>query len=515
MTRLAERAFAAFIALVVASSMVAGPAAADHVDAPTDDEQLNYNADTAPDIYAHADNVSIAEHDRAAMSDPLAIYDDNGDMANLADDGASYNDSQTAPFGVNLSHVKDLRYRTFPRLSSESGNGASWTNAGNWSTSSSTDGSMSVSAGTVDGANVSTVTFSATDSSSASTDDHAQATYSRVSITEDATKRVPQVGANVKLADSATRAEIRFVDAGGDYVSYIVNTSSAAAANESVLTNMTDAEAVVAQEKANDLTVRGNGDGTLDGIQEVTVRVEGTNAAGTVELFWLDAAAKSTEDLAEVERDTDGDGDLETTYIEDKWQSGYLWTTGLDTLPSWASDATVFDLKVSDVSFNLRGIPDGHTNISIGDHPTYDGGELDAYWTSEVPAYIDVSYENLQLLAEQTAQSDRYETVEYATDTGDTNLTNVSYTDATSSFTDQGETVTLVANLQTGEHYSVHVEQALTEGERDELTNLAAMGGPIGGGGGFFSSIWGQVTGVIGAALGALGLRRLLGGGGN
>jgi hypothetical protein len=514
MRRLARQGFVALIAVLLATSMVAPTVMADHVDAPTDDEDINYNADTAPNIYAHADTVTVATHDRASMDSPLAYYDDDGDQQTLADAGAEMNDSVTAPVGVNLSKVKDVRYRTFPRISSEEGNGATWTDASNWTTSSSTDGSMSVTATTVQGANVSSVEFAATDASTGATEDFGEATYSRVDITSDAAKRVAQVGANVHLDASATQAEIRFVDADGDYVAYYVNTSADPTTNETILTNKTDANAVIAQERAADLTVRGNGDGSFDEIQDVTVRVEGVNAGGTVELFWLDAGAKSTDDLAEVERDTDGDGEDELTYIEDKWRDGVVWTTGLDTLPDWTSDATVFDVQVTDISFPLRNIADHHTNISLTDHPTYDGGQLDGYWTQQVPGRIDLTYTNLTLLAEQTAKTDRYETLEYATDTGSTNLTNVSYTSATSNFDSQGKTVILVSNLNAGEWYSAHVEQAGTQSERDAWENLAAMGGPTGkAGGGFFSSLWGKAAGVVGSIIGALGLGKLFGGG--
>lgn len=517
MRRLAQQGGVALIAVLLATSMVAPAVVADHTAAPTDDEQINYSAGTAPHVYAHADTVEIGEHDRSAMDSVLTYYDDNGDQQSLADAGAEMNDSLTAPVGVNFSKVDDIRYRTFPRLSSEDGNGANWTNAGNWTTSSSTDGSITVSEGTVDGADVDSVTFDVTDASGSTTVDNAEATYSRVDITTDATKRVAQVGANVQVDGSDAKAYIKYEDSDGDYVRFAVNTSSSAdpTANETLLTNKTDAEAVIAQEKVSDLTVKGTGDGSMSEIQKVSVRVEGTNADATVELFWLDAGSKSTADLAEVERDTDGDGTQETTYIEDKWRGGVASTTGLGTLPDWASDATVYDLQIDDVSFPIESVADEHNNISLGEHPTYEGGELDAYWRHEVPAQIDLSYTNLTLLAEQTAPSDRYQTVEYGTAVGSTNFTNVSYTGATSTFTDgqQGDTHILVSNLNAGEEWAIHVEQAATQDERDALTNLAAAGGPTGkSGGGIFSTFFGKVLGVIGTLAGALGLNRLRGG---
>jgi hypothetical protein len=170
-----------------------------------------------------------------------------------------------------------------------------------------------------------------------------------------------------------------------------------------------------------------------------------------------------------------------------------LWTTGLDTLPDWTSDARIFDVQVQDISFPLEEIPDAHNNISLTDHPTYNGGELEGYWTQKVPGKIDLSYTNLTLLADQTVKTDRYETVEYATDTGSTNLTNVSYTAATTNFDSEGKTVILVSNLNAGEWYNAHVEQALTESEREKLTSMdsaAAMGPGMGsGGGGGFGSL--------------------------
>jgi hypothetical protein len=502
------RVVALTIVTAMLLSVVAAPVLADNSPAPTDDEQINYTADSAPSVYAHADRVEIAEHDRASMSEVLEFYNDNGEAESLSGYGAQLNESRDMPIGVNLAKVKDLRYRTFPRISSEDGNGATWTNTGNWSTSSSSSGSMSVSDTTVSGANVSSVTF---DVSAGSASEYGQATYDRVSITSDATKRVPQVGLNVDSLATDAVVQIRFEDSDGDYVTLAVNGSANPVTNESVIANETG-EAFVAQERVSDLPIKGSGDGTFDGIEHV--RVRGMDADSQIELFWLDAAKKSEEQLIDIERDTDSDGELETTGIVDKYDPGTAWTDSLDSLPTWSNDATIFDLKVEDLSFPLSEIPDDHNNITLSDHPTYDGGELDGSWRNTVPAMIDLSYTNLTLIAEQTAANDRYETVEYATDVGDTDFENVSYTDATGQFTDKGDSYILVSNLNAGEEYAVHVRQALTENERDSLENLAAMGGPTGSGaGGFFSSAFGKFVGVIGSIVGALGLGRWLGGG--
>jgi len=497
MRRLAQQGVVALIAVLLAMSLVTPAVVADHAGAPTDDEQIDYKAGAAPNVYAHADTITIAEHDRAAMSSEWNYYDDNGDIQSLAADGAELNDSADTPFGVNLTKVKDIRYRTFPRLAAEDGNGASWTNAANWSTSSDTNSGMTVSSGTVDGANVSTVTFDVT----AVSGEMAQATYSRVDITSDATKRVGQVGLNVQMNDGH-HGEVRIEDGDGDYVALTIN-ASADAANDSAVITDRNGTAFVAQEKLANLAVQGSGDSTFDGIQHV--RVRGEDADATIEVFWLDIEKKTTADLLEVERDTDGDGSIELTYIEDKYQSGYAWTTGVDTLPDWTSDAQVFDLQLKDVSFPIENVADAHNNISLDDHPTYDGGELDGYWRHEVPGQIDLSYANLTLLAEQTAPGDRYETVEHATDVGGTNFTNVSYTAATSSFDDEGKTVILVSNLNAGEEWAVHVEQALTVEEEEALTSMpaAAMGpGVDSGGGGGLTGL--PVIGTIVAALGGV-----------
>lgn len=496
------------LAMTMLVSMVGMPlAAADHVGAPTADDDINYTADSAPNIYAHAGNVEVAQHDRAEMSGPMSFYTDDGAAADLSEYGAEMNESRDTPIGVDLSKVKDERYTLFPRLSGETGNGASWTNAGNWTKSSSASGSMTISSSTVASSNVSSVTFTAT---AGSASEFAQATYSRPDITSDATKRVPQVGMNVESLASGAIVQVRFEDGDGDFVAMTVNESGDPSTNESVIATSTGT-AYIAQERVADLQVQGSGDGTFDGIQHTRVRV--MDADATVEVFWLDAAKKSEETVIDIERDTDGDGDAELTGIVDKYESGIAWTDSLDSMATWSNDAVIFDLYVQDISFPLQHIPDNHNNISLTDHPTYDGGQLDGEWRREVPAMIDLSYGNLTLLAEQTARSDRYETVEYATAVGETNFTNVSYTDSTSTFTDKGKTYTLVANLNAGEEYAVHVRQALTQPERDAITNLAAMGGPTGRSGGFFSTIWGKMIGVVGSVVTFLGLGKLLGGG--
>jgi hypothetical protein len=508
-----SRFLAVVLAAIVAGSALAVPmaglAVADHASSPTDDTTINYQADPAPDIRAHAGNVQITEHDRAVMDGPLEYYTDDGEVKSLAADGAEMNSSVEAPIGVNLSHVKDDRMTAFPRLSSEDGNGASWTNSGNWTTTSSTSGGMTVSGGTVDGSNVSSVTFAAT---AGSASEYGQASYSRVDVTSDATKRVAQVGMNVQSLGSGAVVQVRFEDGDGDFVALAVNQSGNPVTNESVITNSTGT-AFVSQERLNNLAIQGNGDGTLDGIQNI--RVRGMDADATVEIFWLDAEKKSTEEIVDLQRDTDSDGEDEWTAVVDKYESGIAWTTGLDTLPEWSNDAVIFDLVVDDVTFPLENVADSHNNISLTDHPTYDGGALEGYWRHTVPAQIDLSYGNLTLLATPTVQADRYETFGYATNIGsDTDMVNVSYTDATGTLSEKGKTYILVSNLNAGEEWSAHLEQPLTVENRDALTDTTAAGGPVnGGGGGIFSSIWGKIVGgVMAVASVVFGGRRLFGG---
>jgi len=469
---------------------------------------INYDSTPAQSARVHEDVVTIAEHDRAEMDGALAYYDDNGEAATLP---ADINSSEDAPVQVHLAKINESQYREFPRVSGEDGNNVTWTNASDWTTSSSSSGGMSVSETTPAG-DAQAVKFAITAASA----EHGEANYTDVSITSDATKRVPLVGVNVDTLNTDAVVDIRFVDSDDDYVALEVNESHSNATNASEVIANSTGEAYVTQERLSELTVEGSGDGSLDSIEKIWVRGDGADA--TVELFALDAESKSATDLARTYHDHDDDGDLEWETVQQKGHAGVVNMSAVDDLGGMFDNAIIYDKQVQNLFYDVSYLSGNDTKVETSDaedYPNFDK-RVNASYRLEVPAPIDVSHGSLTLEAEQSLVEDRYVVAEYATDVGDTDFENVSYTDATSSFTKKGDVVELATGINAGEENAIHFELLYTQSEFDTLTSDAVAGGPVDSGsglfGGFFSTLYGQMVGIVGAVAGFLGLRRIFGG---
>jgi hypothetical protein len=144
------------------------------------------------------------------------------------------------------------------------------------------------------------------------------------------------------------------------------------------------------------------------------------------------------------------------------------------------------------------------------DYPSY-AETLDGYYRITVPTAIDVTHGSLALEVEQRVPSSRYITTEYALDTGSTSFENASYT-SFSGWGSVGDTYEVSTSVSGGDKVIWHDEIPYTSAELDALKSSAVAGGPVGSGGGFFSTLFGQITGVFGAVVGFLGLRRIFGG---
>jgi len=465
------------------------PAAA----APVEDPDIDYSAGHAPGIMAHEDMVTIAEHDRAAMTSPLHYYDDSGTIQDLGDH-AHINDSESLPVGVRYTQMNDTFLNEFPRVGGESGNSVSavddaadWTTAttGTGPTASVTDNDGGTATG------VKSVQFTA---SSVQDGESATATYSNFSVTEDATKRVAFGAMSVESVTGDPNVHVRFMSTDGDYKEVVFNTSGNAS-SDAVLANSSGAN-LVFQERLADLPTEGSGDGSLEDIQQVDVYVADGDA--TVTIVGLDAERKSYVELGEIERDTDDDGEMETVMIEDYWEGGDMRLTGLDTLPSDLDNAVIRGLNVYNLHYTAEKAGDGMNNVSLSDaadYPAYDT-MFDSYFRLTVPTAIDLSHGTIDLKAEQVSPSNWYQQVGYATGAGDTDLHNVSYTGITGQFDGEGKTVTLVSNVNAGENLDVHIKKVLTADAAENIEQTGAAGGNAGGGG-FFSSGDGGIVGAI------------------
>jgi hypothetical protein len=458
---------------------------------------LNFNDERTPNPYIHSTSETVASHNMAEMNSPLEVYDDNGDVVDLP---ASYNDSQDTPFSQRMDKISAERYYLFPRISSESENGASWTKPGQWSTGSG------ATVADADADNVDKVSVDATSAGGTAT------FSSNVSITSDADKRVLFTVVNVDTLNTA-EVQIRAVDSDGDY-RYANISASEDASKDYVVANSTG-NGYVLQERLANLPMAGTGDGS---IQEITkVEVVSVGDTSKITLAGLDLDSKTTADLVETERDTDGDGDLENTVVEDVYTAGPVDVTDYESFGSVYETAVLKDFTVSDVRYPFSMTDDGDYWSEISDESASSyGNELEIYGDLQVPAYIDLSHGTLEIRTDQGLINDRYATVEIASDIDSSEsfdgLNDSDYTDQLSKIGQKGDTQTLQSGVSADTTYRVHMVVYLKSGEVDALTGSAAMG-PTGGGDGFFSTLTGQIVGVIGGLLGLLGLREA--GGGN
>ena len=469
---------------------------------------LNFQSDTTPNPTISEDELVVHEHDLGDMSSPLEYYDDAGEIATLP---ATVNDSQTTPVGVRFDQIDTEAYDLFPRIDGEDGNAATWTKTGNWSTSSGSSSSMSVSDASADG--VEKVGLSA----SVAAGETATATFgANVSISEDPNKRVLMFVGNVDtLADDST-VEIRAVDGDGDYRAAEVN-ASAVASDDDVIANDTG-NGFVFQQRLSDLPLAGSGDGTLDSIQQVDIVAADGNADVTV--AGLDLDKKGTFDLAEIERDTDDDGEMEATTPTDYYEGGVANLTGLSTFGDTFDDAVINDLRVYDVQYRFADLTDSDehsVNFSSADDYSYPQ-KLELFADLEVPTAIDISHGSLSLEFDQGIPTERYVTFRVAegVDSAEAfgNVSDSAYTDETSALSGQDTTATLVDSASGDTTYRVHLVVLLQSEEVDDMQSSGAGMGPTGSsGGGFFGTLFGKVTSIVGTVLGAAGISRYAGGG--
>jgi hypothetical protein len=463
----------------------------------------NPDADAYQDVRIQEDEVTVAAHDRGTMDSALDYEDDDGNVQTLP---ATVNTSQETPYGVEFDKVDADAYDTFPRVDDEDENAETWTDDGDWTTTSGGSSEMTVQDDSdLAPSGVDVVGFDASVASS----ETASATFAdNVSVDSDVAKRVAQIGMNVNGLTG--EVEVRFTDDDGDYYAAHLNGSTNATAEEAIANSTGDG--YVFQERLADLP----SSGTVEEISEVTVHVDGGDA--DVELYWVDVERKSTVDLTETVRNEGADDEETTTIAEVNGKyvtDGEVPVTDLATLGSWTDSATVHDLHVYDVRYRVQDLAgdDVSTEFSSADDYAAYSQQLDQTARLSVPTAIDLTHGTLTLEAEQSLVSERYAMVQYAIGTGDTDLGNVSdddYTAATSSFSNQGDTVEL-ATVTAGENVIVDWTLLYTDAE---ASALQATGGaaPMGGGGGFLGGLgFGQVLGALGIGGIAVFLRRRLG----
>lgn len=499
-----QAALAVVFALLVATAVPGTVAAAS--------PPVNFDDDRAPNPYIHEDTLTIAEWDNSEFDSLTEYYNDDGEADEIP---ATVNTSQDEQLRFRADKVDESSWQQFPRVDGESENNHTWLNASNWTTTTNDGTNVTPTVADDDDTTASGVPAVECSTSGMGSGDTAHCEFeTSLNITSDVSKRTLQFVGNFPTLDGDI--ELRLIDADGDYYYAVANTS-ANATKDHVIANETG-NGYVFQEKTNNLL----SSGTVDEIQKVQVNVSDADVDMT--LVGLDAEKKGTFDLGETKFDFDGDGDEDddgsTKTISEVYDSpdrpeGAINYTSADTLGSELSDATIHDLEVWHVRYEMADLTDEDDwDVAWEDAPNYGSypKKLNYSTRLRVPSQIDLSHGTLDLEDEQGLVDERYAVVEVAEDTGDTNLTNVSDSDFTSksgNYTNKDGTITLDDSVSAGQNYIVHAVILLQDDEVDALkgsSTAPAAGGPTGGGGGgIFAGAWDFVTSPFGAVVSLFG----------
>lgn len=486
---------------MMALTAVVGPAAAQS----GVQNNINPDADAAQNPYITTD-VTVSEFDRSSMS--VGEYEDNsGDIETL---NATLNESDDADdLGsgtVNPYHFfpSDIEFEDAGAFPHDEDAVSAVHNESEWSTTTN-GGSITVA----DASTASDVEALEISTSSVTSTDSVSATFSNFSVTSDVSKRYLQTIADVNTLETDANVEIRAVDSDGDYVDVRLNGSADTAADDVAATGT--ATGVVDQEQVGTLSVEGSGDGTMQEIQEVTVFVEDGNADLDISALNVE---KSGEWVLGDEQVSDGDDGLETETVTDH-AGGELQIDDLASMGVTFEDATIHGLTTP---MNFRAVDaagSDRVNVTFSEAPNYPSFDRKqtARYRLVLPDAYDLSYANAELRQESNLPNSRYQSVEILEGASDTDYHDLSgWTDKLDQIGSSGEDVLIDGTIQPGQEIAYKSVTLVTNGEASAVQNVDAVLGPAGSGDGllspitgFFGSIWGKITGILGG--GALASR--------
>lgn len=497
-----KRPLALLLIIAVAATGVAAAATMQ-----TGPSAINEQADAGHNPYVDIP-VTVAEHD--VGWEATWYEDNNGDRAELP---AKVNESAVNPERYVTSDVNFSQALEYPRKSAETGNNdASIGDASEWTTdSSNTAGSGSVSEVTT-APGVDALQVSATGTSG----DRFIATYGNQSITSDVPKRSLQLVADVDTLGSGTNVTVTVNDTDGDFVRAVINTNEDASTG-STIANSTG-EGYVLQQQIGEMDVQGNGDGSMGEIADISVIVADGDA--TVNFAAINAQKLGMWDFGDRKADWDDDDNNETQAVMQVNESGTLEVTDVDTMGPAFDSATIHGLTIPAhfYSSDQAEVDDYEKwNVTYSDaeqFPSYDE-RVDDYRRIAIPSAYDLSYGSGELKTSQPVPDSAYQTVQYTASAGTTNFSQISWTDATSSYSSIDQTVTLASGIGGGDKVAWNADYVVTSEQADALMSTSTGGGaPMSGsGGGFFSTLFGKVAGLGTSLMIALGLKKRRSGG--
>jgi hypothetical protein len=476
-----------------------------------EEEVLNYDSDYLPNPTING-SVTVAEvGPDMGMLEYIADDDSVEDLADYGARLAEREDDETPhnPVGVSAGAIDAPTYGAFPRdeMYDESGDGDEETavsalDATHWTTDeSSTAGSITVadgeSQGGADGLRVST--------SSQTSGDTAVATFSEFeTMTDGPDRRTIQLGVDVDTLESGAVVDFVIRDSSDNTVTVTIDDSLTLDDSNVVATST--GEAYVFQQQIGDLN-----ENVLNDIAAVDIEVSEANA--DVLVFFMDIE-RSTRIAFGTEEYLDSDDEVDTQTLYEP--SGWYWVTELGSFDDALSDATFMDVEY-EAAFEAAGTPDDWREYTFEAADRYDQDHRFKYVQNfDLPAAFDLSYTLDNLDDEQAFPSGRYLTVKSTTGDetrvlDDADSDDVSWTSRTGSYdADIGSDVTITSAVNPSDIQAVYYDILVNQGERDEMTGTASVGGgPTGQSGGLLSTIFSLPGMLISGLVGVLGLRRL------
>ncbi|QHS17788.1 hypothetical protein GWK26_11880 [haloarchaeon 3A1-DGR] len=469
--------------------------------------QLNPDADEHPDTYFAEDRLTVEQHDRSSMN-WLQYENDNGNVETV---DAHVNGSDSgAKVAYRADQIDVDAFRQFPRVDSEDGNNSvTFLNANNWTTAngatvSDTDGATADGVQSIEIASSGSVTSGSTES----------ATYAKPDVTSDAEKRYLQFVGNVDSLSSGSEVAVQVRDSDGDYVEAVINSSRDATADD-VIANQT-ASGVIYQEQLGQLTVKGSGDGSLDGVAETSVEVRDADA--TVTIVGLNVEKKSRWDFG-AERvpdtSTDDSGDYTDETVYERPAGGEIEAADFADMGEAFSSATIAELGYLDVHYRMQDDPSA-VSIEWTDGDAYPNFPhlLDVSYRTSIPTAYDLTHGTITLEVEQSFLSERYVQLRYAEAVGDTETGDIAesdWIDLSGSLGDVNSTITADNTVQPDSEYVVQQEIKVLQEQHDALQPTQSAGGFWGGSGssgGPFTSMYNWLAGGIVSLLTMFGLAK-------